>query len=47
LALVFGIIWANRIWKTKGTMWFVSQVSATPDLDNLIGKETEKNKNSH
>lgn len=47
LALVIGIIWANRIWKTKGTMWFVSQVSATPDLDNLIGKETEKNKSSH
>ena len=51
LGLVIGIVWANRIWKTKGTMWFVSQVSATPDLDNLTGKETgketEKNKGSH
>jgi hypothetical protein len=51
LGLLIGIVWANRIWKTKGTMWFVSQISATPDLDNLIGKgtekETEKNKGSH
>ena len=47
LGLVIGIVWANRIWKTKGTMWFVSQISATPDLDNLTGKETEKNKGSH
>jgi hypothetical protein len=47
LGLTIGIVWANRIWKTKGTMWFVSQISATPDLDNLIGKETEKNKSSH
>ena len=47
LGLVIGIVWANRIWKTKGTMWFVSQISATPDLDNFIEKETEKNKGSH
>ncbi|MBC5863404.1 hypothetical protein [Flavobacterium turcicum] len=42
LGLVTGIVWANRIWKSKGTMWFVSQISATPDLDNLSRKETEK-----
>lgn len=47
MGLVVGIIWANRIWKTKGTMWFVSQISATPDLDNFTKKETEKNKDSH
>lgn len=47
LGLIIGIVWANRIWKTKGTIWFVSQVSATPELDNLTGKETEKNKGSH
>ena len=34
LGLLVGIIWATKIWKTKGTMWFVSQVSATPDFDN-------------
>lgn len=42
LGLVIGIVWANRIWKTKGTMWFVSQVNATPDLDNLNRKDDEK-----
>lgn len=47
LGLVIGIVWANRIWKTKGTMWFVSQISATPDLDNFNEKETEKNEGSH
>ena len=46
LGLVIGIVWANRIWKTKGTMWFVSQISATSDLDNLTEKEIEKNKGS-
>lgn len=39
--LIVGIIWANKIWKTKGTMWFISQVSATPDLDNLDKKKNE------
>lgn len=46
LGLIIGIFCANRIWKTKGTMWFVSQISATPDLDNLTEKETEKNNDS-
>jgi hypothetical protein len=31
--LVCGIVWANRVWKKHGTMYFLSQVSATPDLD--------------
>ncbi|MBQ0907809.1 hypothetical protein KBJ98_03725 [Flavobacterium sp. F-328] len=47
LGLFIGIVWANKIWKTKGTMWFVSQISATPDLENLTRKETEKNKSNH
>jgi hypothetical protein len=47
LGLVVGIVWANRIWKTKGTMWFISQVSATPDLDNLEKTQTEEKKGSH
>ena len=47
LGLVIGIVWANRIWKTKGTMWFLSQISSTPDLDNLNPKKTEKEKNKH
>lgn len=32
--LVGGILYANKIWKTKGTVWFISRVSATPELDN-------------
>ena len=47
LGLIIGIVWANRIWKTKGTLWFISQVSATPDLDNLIENEAKKNKDSN
>lgn len=42
--LVVGIIWANKVWKTKGTVWFMSQISATPDLDNLNTNQEEKNK---
>ncbi len=33
LGLVIGILWATRIWRTTGTIWYVSRVSATPDLD--------------
>lgn len=43
IGLVVGIIWANKIWKTKGTVWFMSQVSATPDLDNINTNQKEKN----
>ena len=46
LGLIVGIIWATKIWKTKGTMWFVSQVSATPELDNLIEAEKETKQDS-
>ncbi len=33
LGLIVGIIWANKAWKGKGTIWFVSRVMATPELD--------------
>ena len=33
LGLVGGILYANKIWKTKGTVWFMSRVSASPELD--------------
>jgi hypothetical protein len=45
--LVIGIVWANRIWKTKGTTWFISQVSATPDLNNLDKDTAQKEQGSH
>lgn len=35
LGLIIGIIWATRVWKRKGTIEFISRVSATPDLDEL------------
>jgi hypothetical protein len=35
LTLIVGIVWANKIIKTKGTVWFMSRLMATPDLDKL------------
>lgn len=35
VAQVLGIVLANRIWKKKGTMNFMSRVNASPELDNL------------
>lgn len=32
--LITGIIWATRVWKRKGTIQFLSRISATPELDN-------------
>lgn len=34
IGLVIGIIWATRQWKGKGTIWFMSRIMATPELDN-------------
>ena len=34
LGLVGGIIWATRIWKKKGTIQFMTNLTATPELDN-------------
>lgn len=33
LGLMIGIVWANRQWKGKGTVWFMLRVGATPELD--------------
>ena len=33
--LTIGIIFATRIWKKRGTVDFISRVSASPELDNL------------
>jgi|SRR5687767_13268636 len=32
--LFTGIVWANRIWRKKGTIHFMSRIMATPELDN-------------
>lgn len=42
LGLIIGILWATKIWKTKGTISFMSRIMATPELDK---KETETNEN--
>ena len=33
LGLVTGIIWATRAWKKKGTIHFMSKLTANPELD--------------
>ena len=35
LGLIIGIILATRIWRKRGTVEFISRISATPELDNL------------
>ena len=35
LGLTIGIIFATRIWKKRGSIDFISRVSASPELDNL------------
>ena len=35
LSLIIGIILATRIWKKRGTVEFISRISASPELDNL------------
>jgi hypothetical protein len=46
IALIIGIAWANKIKKTKGTVWFMSRMMATPELDKLdtdINESTDSN----
>ncbi|MGC4103769.1 hypothetical protein [Ferruginibacter sp.] len=46
LGLIAGIIFATRVWKKKGTVDFISRVSASPELDDLEkdGKTMQKQK---
>lgn len=47
LGLFLGIMWANKEWKGKGTIWFMSRVMATPELDNLdTQNKSEANKDA-
>jgi len=43
VGIVSGILYANKIWKTKGTVWFMSRVNASPELNNQVGKKNMKN----
>lgn len=38
--LIVGVIWATKQWKGKETIWFMSRIMATPELDN-IDKESK------
>lgn len=42
LGLLVGIIWATRVWKRRGTIWFMSRLSASPELD--APEKTERNR---
>lgn len=35
LGITVGIFWATRIWKKHGTVWYMSRIMASPELDNL------------
>ena len=41
IGLIIGIVLANKIWKKKGTIHFISRVNASPELDNLESESTE------
>ncbi len=41
--LVIGIYWATKKWKGKGTIFFLSRISATPELDK-VDEESSKAK---
>jgi hypothetical protein len=43
IALIVGIAWANKIKKTKGTIWFMSRMMATPELDTDIKEKVDSN----
>lgn len=41
--LVVGIYWATKKWKGEGTIFFLSRISATPELDK-VDEESSKAK---
>lgn len=46
IGLVLGIIWATKKWKGKGTIFFLSRIMATPELDNPDEENEPKTKNN-
>jgi len=40
--LIIGISYANHIFKTRGTVNFISRVSASPELDHLDDEENDE-----
>jgi len=42
IGLLIGIVWATRVKKKHGTIWFISRIMATPELDEKDEIEQEK-----
>lgn len=42
LGLVIGVIWATRKFKTTGTINFLSNIAASPELDEQYDNKSEK-----
>ncbi len=43
IGFLIGIFWATKIFKSKnGTIWFMSKISATPELDEKEIDENDK-----
>ncbi len=40
LGLLAGILWAVTVKKKHGTIWFISRVMATPELDSTKKRNT-------
>jgi hypothetical protein len=43
IGLLMGIAWATNKFKTTGTMYFLSRIDASPDLDKLKKSEEKEN----
>lgn len=43
IGLLIGIVWATRVKKRHGTIWFISRIMATPELEKKDGSTAEKN----
>jgi hypothetical protein len=39
LGLITGVMMARRVWRKRGTVEFISRVSASPELDNFEDDE--------
>ncbi|MDY3529041.1 hypothetical protein PG593_04530 [Riemerella anatipestifer] len=46
IGLLIGVVWATKKWKNKGTIWFISRITATPELDQDKKEDKTQNKNS-
>jgi len=42
VGLIIGVKWASRVWMSKGTMWYLSQITNSPELDSEQKNDLEK-----